>query len=123
MNVSHETNIKSSRTAIEELLKEKTGKEYKIEDTYFQITSKDLVDYISKSTDLLPNKTILINFIKNLTKTTDKMKCEFLICLMQDKNNFENFVNEINKNQNLNEIFDKYLEITKNFYMKNNKKG
>ena len=78
MNSSHDINISATREGLEELLKEKTGKEYKIEDKYFQITLNDLIDYLSNNTNLLSEKTIIVNFFNSLTEIEEE-KCEFLV--------------------------------------------
>ena len=119
MNASHNTNIDSTRKGIEELLKEKTGKEYKIEEKYFQITLNDLINYISNNTSLIFDKTSLINFFNKLIDVDEDEKCMFLICLIQNNKNFNEFANEIKSNQDINELFEKYLEIADDFYHKN----
>ena len=108
---------------IEELLYEKTGKEYKIEEKYFQITLNDLIDYISNNTNFLFDKTILVNFFNRLTEIDEEEKCEFLICLIQDNKNFNEFINEIKTNQEIKALFEKYLEIADNFYRINHRIG
>ena len=123
MNASHKTNISSTRKGIEELLYEKTGKEYKIEEKYFQITLNDLIDYISNNTNFLFDKTILVNFFNRLTEIDEEEKCEFLICLIQDNKNFNEFINEIKTNQEIKALFEKYLEIADNFYRINHRIG
>ena len=123
MNASHNTNTYSFRKGIEELLYEKTGKEYKIEEKYFQITLNDLIDYISSNTDFSFDKTILINFFNRLKEVTEEEKCEFLICLIQNNNNFDKFLNEIKTNQEIKAVFEKYLEIADNFYSMNHRIG
>ena len=119
MNASHNTNIDSTRKGIEELLKEKTGKEYKIEEKYFQITLNDLINYISNNTSLIFDKTSLINFFNKLIDVDEDEKFMFLICLIQNNKNFNEFANEIKSNQDINELFEKYLEIADDFYHKN----
>lgn len=119
MNASHNTNIDSTREGIEELLKEKTGKEYKIEEKYFQITLNDLINYISNNTSLIFDKTSLINFFNKLIDVDEDEKFMFLICLIQNNKNFNEFANEIKSNQDINELFEKYLEIADDFYHKN----
>ena len=119
LKASHSTNTLSTRKAIEELLKEKTGKEYRIENKYFELTSTDVVEYISNNTNLIPNQTILVDFFSNLTNVNDKEKLVFLISLIQNTDNFSNFINEIQNCENSNNTFEKHLKIANEYYFKN----
>ena len=62
LDASNETNVKSTREGLEILLKEKTGKDYTINENKFEITLMDIIDYVASKTDLLSNKNLLINF-------------------------------------------------------------
>ena len=119
LKASHSTNTLSTRKAIEELLKEKTGKEYRIENKYFELTSTDVVEYISNNTNLIPNQTILVDFFSNLTNVNDKEKLVFLISLIQNTDNFSNFINEIQNCENSNNTFEKHSKIANEYYFKN----
>lgn len=123
MDASYDTNLDSTREGIEELLKEKTGKEYTIQEKYFEIHLNDLIDYISKNTNLLSDKAILVDFFNKLTDVSEENKLSFLFCIIQSDKNFNEFINEIDINQEAEIVFEKYLAIADNFYDMNHTKG
>lgn len=119
IDASHNTNLNSTRKGIEELLKEKTGKEYAIQEKHFEIHLNDLIDYISKNTSLLSNKAILTDFFNKLTDVSEEEKLSFLFCITLNNKNFNDFINDINKNHEAKMVFKKHLEIADNFYTMN----
>lgn len=123
MDASHNTNLNSTREGIEELLKEKTGKEYKIQEKHFDMHLNDLIDYISKNTSLLSDKTTLIDFFNKLTDVSEEDKLSFLFCIIQNNKNFNEFINDTYKNQEAKIVFEKHLAIADNFYTMNHRIG
>lgn len=126
LNASHGTNTNSTRRGLEELLEEKTGKKYTIEEKYFEIDLADLINYISKNTKLLPKKNSLIEFFDKLTEVEESEKFEFLVYLVQSHQNFKDFVSEVNQASDesvYRSIFDKYLEIAEKYYSDNRRIG
>ena len=123
LNASKNTNDNSTRTALEELLKEKTGKEYKIEPKRFEITLTDVINYITKpESDPVWAKT-LSNYFQKLEGISDDEKIKFLIGLIQDKISFNEFTKEIMQTQNIMETYEKYKKIAKEYIIKNSRKG
>ena len=112
---SKKINDSSIRIALEELLKEKTGKEYKIEPKIFKITLIDIINYVTNpKTD--PFWTItLTNYFQKLEQIDEAEKMSFLIELVQDKTNFNEFTKEILKTQNVTETYDKYKIIVRDY--------
>ena len=92
-------------------MKEKTGKEYKIEPKIFKITLIDIINYVTNpKTD--PFWTItLTNYFQKLEQIDEAEKMSFLIELVQDKNCFNEFSKEIIKTQNVTETYDKYKKL------------
>ncbi len=120
---SKKTNDNSTKKALEELLKEKTGKEYKIEPQKFEISLNDIITYIANpKDDLFWNKS-LSNFFQKLEKIDEKEKINFLIELIQDKTSFNEFSKEIIKTPNIIETYNKYKKIAQDYIIKNSKKG
>lgn len=117
LDASINTNKNSTKIALEELLKEKTGKDYNIEPKRFEITLLDVIDYISSNNDLL------VNYFKNLDDINENEKISFLIGLFQNKEMFNDFINDITNNKNINDIYNKYKEILRKYIIMNNRKG
>lgn len=119
LNVSHDVNNNSKKIVLEELLKEKTGKDYIIEPKIFDFT---LIDVINTLTDYNNDPfwtTLLVKYFESLSELTEKEKINFLIQLIQDKNNFNEFTKEITKSNDNKEIYEKYKNIAQEFYLKN----
>ena len=96
-------------------MKEKTGKEYKIEPKIFKITLIDIINYVTNpKTD--PFWTItLTNYFQKLEQIDEAEKMSFLIELVQDKTSFNEFTKEIIKTQNVTETYDKYKIIARDY--------
>ena len=123
LNASRNTNNKSIKIALEELLKEKTGKDYTIEPKYFEITVTDIINYITHpNVDPFWTNTFS-NFFNKLTDVDDNDKKKFLFELCQDKNSLNEFSKEIMPTQNPRETYDKYNEIAKQFVASHTFKG
>ena len=123
LNASNSSNNYTECEVLEELLKEKTGKEYKFEEKYFEMTTNDIIDYIVNDKNLLDSKTILVDFFNKLTKVEEDEKILFLFCLVQNDENFNNFMNEIKGTQKPIAVFVKYLNIAESFYSMNHRIG
>jgi hypothetical protein len=123
MDASHSTNLDSTREGLEELLKEKTGKEYKLKEQFFDISVVDVINYIADNTKLLADRTQLISFFDKIQGVDKKEKTRFLLVLMQDTKNFKKFVKETKKNSDAQSVFDKYSDIVDDFWSKNRKIG
>ena len=121
LNASKNVNNNSTRIALEELLKEKTGREYKIEDKRFEISLSDIISFIT-STDPFWT-TALSNYLEKLNEISDKEKMRFLIELVQNKDSFNEFTKEIIQTQNVRETYNKYQKIAQDFVSMNNRKG
>ena len=104
-------------------MKEKTGKEYKIEPKIFKITLIDIINYVTNpKTD--PFWTItLTNYFQKLEQIDEAEKMSFLIELVQDKTNFNEFTKEILKTQNVTETYDKYKKIVRDYIRSHMKKS
>ena len=123
LNASKDVNNNSTRIALEELLKEKTGREYKIEDKRFEISLSDIISFIT-SVDVDPFwTTALSNYLEKLNEISDKEKMRFLIELVQNKDSFNEFTKEIVQTQNVRETYNKYKKIAQDFVSKNTRKG
>lgn len=123
LNTSKDVNTNSTKIALEELLKEKTGKEYKIEPQKFEITLLDVINFITN-----PNVdpfwvTTLTNYFEKLNDISEADKIRFLIELIQDKNSYNAFTKEIIQNQNAKEIYEKYKKIAIQFISLNSRIG
>ena len=123
MNASHDTNLNATRAGLEELLKEKTGKDYHLKTQFFEVNLNDILDYIVKTTDLISNKEKIADFFSSLDemdmgdeKFDEMQKMWLLMCLYQNKQNFTNFEKELNEGKDNLEIFKKYLEICEDYY-------
>ena len=123
LNTSKDVNNNSTRIALEELLKEKTGKEYKIEDKKFEISLSDIISFIT-SADVDPFwTTALSNYLEKLNEISDEEKMRFLIELVQNKDSFNEFTKEIIQTQNVRETYNKYQKIAQDFVSMNTRKG
>ena len=123
LNASNDVNNESTKKALEELLNEKTGKEYKIESKEFVISLLDIIDFISKQNEDPFWTKALINFFNNLNNISESEKIQFLIEIVQDKNSFNEFTKEILKDVNINAVFDKYQKLAQDYIAKNTLKG
>ncbi len=123
LNASKDVNDNSTRIALEELLKEKTGKEYKIEPNRFEISLSDIINFITNpDTDPFWTST-LSNYFQKLNEISDEEKMRFLIELVQNKDSFNEFTKEIIQTQNVKETYDKYQKIAQDFVSRNIRKG
>ena len=119
LSASLSANVNSTRIALEELLKEKTGKDYKIEPKKFEITLKDIIDFIANpNTNLLLNIT-LFNFFNELIEVNEKEKINFLLGLIQEKSLFNEFTKEIEQLKNISEIYERYKKLVYDYIMEN----
>lgn len=114
LNASNDTNNNSKRIALEELLKEKTGVEYKIEDKKFEIGLIDVINFVT-SPKIDPFWThVLIEYFEKVNVTEDE-KINFLIELVQDKVSFNDFTKEVSQQKDANELYDKYKKIARDY--------
>ena len=123
LNASLRTNINSKKLALEELLKEKTGKEYTIEPKRYDITLTDIINYVT-----IPNKDpfwtmALNNFFNELSDISDDEKKSFLVDLVQNKDIYNEFTREITKPENVKEVYDKYKKLAQDYVIRNSRKG
>ena len=72
LNASKNVNNNSTRIALEELLKEKTGREYKIEDKRFEISLSDIISFITSADPFWT--TALSNYLEKLNEISDEKK-------------------------------------------------
>ena len=121
LNASKNVNNNSTRIALEELLKEKTGREYKIEDKRFEISLSDIISFITSVDPFWT--TALSNYLEKLNEISDEEKMRFLIELVQNKDSFNEFKNEIIQTQNVRETYNKYQKIAQDFVLMNTRKG
>ena len=121
LNASKNVNNNSTRIALEELLKEKTGREYKIEDKRFEISLSDIISFITSADPFWT--TALSNYLKKLNEISNEKKMRFLIELVQNKDSFNEFTKEIIQTQNVRETYNKYQKIAQDFVSMNNRKG
>lgn len=119
LDASNETNVKSTREGLEILLKEKTGKDYTINENKFEITLMDIIDYVASKTDLLSNKNLFINFFKEFDDVDEFDKIDLLITLVHDTENFANLLKDLQDKKDPDELYDKYYEITEAYYSDN----
>ena len=123
LNASKDVNNNSTRIALEELLKEKTGKEYKIEPNRFEISLSDIINFITNpDTDPFWAST-LSNYFQKLNEISEEEKMRFLIELVQNKDSFNEFTKEIIQTQNVRETYNKYQKIAQDFVSMNTRKG
>lgn len=123
LNASLNTNNRSTKIAIEELLKEKTGKEYAFVPKYQEYNLKDVIDFISKTNVDSSWSTVVTDFFNKIEDISEKEKIVFLFELMQDKTSFNAFINEISESNHYKEIYDKYKQILKKFMASHIRKG
>ncbi len=121
LDASKNVNNNSTRIALEELLKEKTGKEYKIEPNRFEISLSDIISFIT-SADSFWTST-LSNYFQKLNEISEEEKMRFLIELVQNKESFNEFTKEIIQTQNVRETYNKYQKIAQDFVSMNTRKG
>lgn len=123
LNASIGVNNNSTKIALEELLKEKTGKEYKIESKKFEINLLDIINFIANPNITPFESTTLTNYFEKLNDVSEEDKICFLIELIQDKNSFNEFTKEIIQNQSVKDTYDKYKKIAKDFVSLNSRIG
>ncbi len=123
LNASKDVNNNSTKIALEELLKEKTGKEYKIEPNRFEISLSDIINFITNPDTDPFWTTTLSNYFQKLNEISEEEKMRFLIELVQDNNSFNEFTKEIVQTQNVRETYDKYKKIAQNFVSMNSRIG
>ncbi len=123
LNASKDVNNNSTKIALEELLKEKTGKEYKIEPNIFEISLSDIINFITNPSIDPFWTTTLSNYFQKLNEISEEEKMKFLIELVQDKNLFNEFTKEIVQTQNVRETYDKYKKNAQDFVSMNKKIG
>ena len=123
LNASNNINNNSTKVALEELLKEKTGKEYKIEPKTFEISSLDIINFITNSSEDPFWNTALTNFFSKLNDISESKKIQFLIEIVQDRNSFNEFSKEILQITDANSIFYKYQKIAQEYISKNSSRG
>lgn len=123
LNASMQANNNSTKIALEELLKEKTGKAYKIEPKRFEITLIDVINnLVDYDVDPFWNSE-LSRYFKDLDGVSDEEKIKFLIQLIQDKNNFNEFTKEIISTNDVKAIYEKYKSIAEKYCLENIRKG
>lgn len=113
LNGSKDVNIESEKVALEELLKEKTGRKYHIEPTRFAFELIDVINVIANNDSVL--FTTLNNFFNELNKISEKDKIKFISELYQDKSSFNEFIKEIVQSNDYKEIFKKYQKIATDY--------
>lgn len=119
LKASKDVNNHSTKIALEELLKEKTGKEYKIEPKTFEINLVDIINFITHPEIDSFWATALSNYFQKLEGISEKEKMKFLIELVQDKNSFNEFTKEIMQTQNNKDTYDKFKKIAQEFISRN----
>lgn len=135
LDASHNANTSSKRAGLKELLKEKTGKNYKLKELIFKISEVDLIDYIDKHI-IKNSKQSLLNFFEKIDFTKiiedfktdaedeeididrefESIKQDILFCLLQDKKLLKKFISDINKSVNYNETFKEYMDWEEEYY-------
>ena len=135
LDASHNVNTNSTKTGIEELLKEKTGKDYQLKVQIFEISVEDLIDYIDKyivknSKQNLSDffgKVDLRNLINenelddeaDVEKEWEGEKLHVLFCLLQDKKMLIKFISDIKNVNNGKNILKDYVDWAENFFSMN----
>lgn len=119
LDVSKDTNVRSSINAIQELLKEKTGKEYEIKTKTYNLESTDFIKYATNNNQNLVEG--LTEFFNKLN-INDKEKSKFIIRLLQNQEMFNDFIKNINNESPMN-IYEIYNGKAKEYCQKNNRKG
>lgn len=105
----------SIKNVIEQLLKEKTGKDYNIEPKTYEINLLDIINYVVDSSKDPFWITTLSNYFQKLNIVSENEKMEFLIELIQDKKSFNEFTKEIINSQNAFETYEKYKKIAEKY--------
>ena len=119
LNSSNDVNNSSTKIALEELLKEKTGKDYSIQPKTFDISLQDIINYVTNVNEDPFWKETLTRYFERLDRIGEQEKINFLIGLIQDKNSYNEFKKEILHTENAIELYNKYNEIVKNFISMN----
>ena len=124
MYASHNTNLNATRMGLEELLKEKSGKDYHLKTKRFELKVSDVLDYILKAAKLLSKKDKFVEFFDSINKIEDEEideeeKICFLMCLYQNKKIFKEFVKELKKSKDNIQTFVKYCNICEEYYSDN----
>ena len=129
-NASYRTNLSSTRAGLEQLLKEKTGKDYHIKEQTFQLTLADFIGYIERFC-AGGSKETLTNFFNNVKpedfKDTENFKERFLdfskfdvlMCFIKNKVILESFLAEIKTSTSTKELFIKYTKRAKELFVQN----
>lgn len=121
LDASKNVNNNSTRIALEELLKEKTGKDYKIEPNRFEISLSDIINFITSADSFWTSA--LSNYFQKLNEISEEEKMRFLIELVQNKESFNEFTKEIIQTQNVRETYNKYQKVAQDFVSMNTRKG
>ncbi|GEM_PF-7052286 len=123
LKASNRVNNDSRRIALEELLKEKTGKDYSFEDKKFEITLSDIIGFVTNSNvDPFWGK-MLTDFFEKLNDIEEKEKKRFLLELVQNEESFNTFLKEAARAQDAKETYEKYKKIARDYCAKNNMIG
>lgn len=113
---SRDVNRDSEKKALEELLLEKTGRNYTFKKSNYDIDLSDIIKYIVNNDSYLYES---INKFMSSLEIDDNNKKIFLVELYQDRNNFNNFLKEIlNDNDSLN-VYSKYKKIAEEYISQN----
>lgn len=104
--------------AVEELLKEKTGKDYTLQQQIFNLTLEDYIDYLSSQKNFIFDKDILTLFFNKLEGTPNDDKIDFLILLVLS-NNFYALMKELSFTNEFMSLYAKYTDICEEFYYEN----
>ena len=123
LNSSNDVNNSSIKIALEELLKEKTGKEYSIQPKTFDISLVDIINYVTKTNEDPFWQEVLTNYFEKLDGISEQEKIDFLIKLIQDENSYNEFTKEILHTENAFELYNKYNEILEKFILMNIRVG
>ena len=115
LDASNGVNTNSTKVGIEELLKEKTGKEYKIEPKTFEINLPDIINYVVGENKDPFWVSSISNYFQKLDNVSENDKMQFLIELVQDRNSFNEFTKEIMNSQNAIELYEKYKKIAEEY--------
>jgi len=123
LDASNDANKNSTKVALEELLKEKTGKEYKIEPKKFELHLNDVINYVvNKDGDTTLTDT-LTSYFQKLDNVDDSEKMSFLRDIFIDEEEFKNFKEEIKQTRNAQETYEKYKKIAREFISRNMRKA
>ena len=117
LNSSYSANTTSVRKALEEVLKEKTGKEYSIEPKTYEINLADIIKFLSIANPSWEN--LLTEYLQKLPTVTDQEKMRFLVELIQDRASFNDFTREISNTQDVESTYNKYKQIASEYVSHN----